>query len=107
MAKFKKGQSGNPKGRPKGSLNEKTKYIREWVVALIGSNAQTLAERFKRLDARTQFDVIVKLMPYVLPRQVEQKLNANVDFSTLSDEQLDSFISTITSNILNDDGTDE
>ena len=31
MAKYQKGQSGNPNGRPKGSTNEKTAYIRDWV----------------------------------------------------------------------------
>lgn len=107
MARFKKGQSGNPKGRPKGSMNEKTKYIREWIVSLIGSNAKTLGDRFKRLDTWEQFKIITQLMPYVLPRQVEQKLRHNIDFANMTDEQLDDIINSMTKTILNDDNSDE
>ncbi len=107
MTKFKKGQSGNPKGRPKGSMNEKTKYIREWIVSLIGSNAKTMGDRFRKLPVKEQFKVITQLMPYVLPRQVQQELRHNIDFNNMTDEQLDSIISNMTQTILNDDGNDE
>lgn len=103
MAKYKKGQSGNPKGRPKGSMNEKTKYIREWIVSLIGSNAKSLAESFKRLPPKEKFKVITQLMPYVLPKQIQQDLNHNIDFKNMSDEQLDDIINSMTATILDDD----
>lgn len=103
---FKKGKSGNPKGRPKGSMNEKTKYIREWIVSLIGSNAKTLSEQFAKMPAKEKFKVITQLMPYVLPKQIQQDLRHNFDFNNLTDEQLDEVISTMTNAVLNDD-TDE
>lgn len=103
MAKYKKGQSGNPKGRPKGSMNEKTKYIREWIVSLIGSNAKSLATSFKRLPAKEKFKVITNLLPYVLPKQIQQDLRHNFDFNNLNDEQLDEVINSIADAILNDD----
>lgn len=79
MAKFEKGKSGNPNGRPKGSLNEKTIYIRDWVISLIGSNGQRLLNDFPRLSRKQQWRVIVGLMPYVLPRQHDAIINASTE----------------------------
>ena len=79
MAKYKKGQSGNPQGRPKGSVNEKTAYIRDWVISVIGSNGQRLLNDFPRLSRKEQWRVITQLMPYVLPRQHEAVIDTSVD----------------------------
>lgn len=103
MTKYKKGQSGNPNGRPRGSTNEKTKYIREWVISLIGSNAQSMAENFKQLTSKEKWRVITQLMPYVLPKQSEATVKADVNFSQLSDEQVDNIIGEIQKNMLNDE----
>lgn len=81
MAKFEKGKSGNPNGRPKGSLNEKTLYIRDWVISLIGSNGQRLLNEFPRLSRKEQWRVIVGLIPYVLPRQHEALVDMSADIS--------------------------
>ena len=76
---FKKGQSGNPNGRPKGSTNEKTAYIRDWVISVIGSNGQRLAQNFQRLSRKEQWRVITQLLPYVLPRQHEAIVDTSID----------------------------
>ena len=78
---FKKGQSGNPNGRPKGSTNEKTAYIRDWVISVIGSNGQRLAQNFSHLSRKEQWRVITQLLPYVLPRQHEAIVDASIDAS--------------------------
>lgn len=103
MGQFKKGESGNPKGRPRGSTVEKTKYIRDWLTSLIGSNAQSLTENFKHLPSKDKWRVITQLMPYVIPKQTETKVKADVNFSQLSDEQVDNIISQISTEILNDE----
>lgn len=79
MAKYQKGQSGNPNGRPKGSTNEKTAYIRDWVISVIGSNGQRLAQNFSHLSRKEQWRVITQLLPYVLPRQHEAIVDASID----------------------------
>ena len=79
MAKYQKGQSGNPNGRPKGSTNEKTAYIRDWVISVIGSNGQRLAQNFQRLSRKEQWRVITQLLPYVLPRQHEAIVDTSID----------------------------
>lgn len=103
MGQFKKGESGNLKGRPRGSTGEKTKYIREWIISLIGSNAQSMAEDFKRLPSKEKWRVFVQLMPYATPKQTEATVKADVNFSQLSDEQIDSIIGQISENISNDE----
>lgn len=103
MTQFKKGKSGNPNGRPRGSINEKTKYIREWIISLIGSNAQSMAEDFKRLPSKEKWRVFAQLMPYATPKQTEATLKADVNFSQLSDEQVDNIVREIKKNTLNDE----
>ena len=103
MSQFKKGQSGNIKGRPKGTTAEKTKYIRDWITSLIGSNAQSMAENFKYLPSKEKWRVITQLMPYVLPKQTEARVKADVNFSQLSDDEVDNIISQISTNVLNDE----
>lgn len=105
MTKFQKGQSGNPKGRPRGSQNEKTRYIKEWLVSLIGSNAKDITQCFKSLPMKERCKFITSVLPYVLPKQTESRIKANVDLNHLSDEQINSIISEITVNVdTEDDG---
>lgn len=103
MTQFKKGESGNPKGRPRGNTGEKIKYIREWVISLIGSNAQSMAEDFKRLPSKEKWRVLTQLMPYATPKQTEATVKADVNFSQLSDEQVDNIVREIKKNTLNDE----
>lgn len=82
MAKFKKGQSGNPNGRPRGSVDEKKAYIRDWVISIIGSNGKRLEQEFSRLPRKEQWRTITQLLPYVLPRQHETSIDANMEVKT-------------------------
>ena len=104
MAKFQKGQSGNPKGRPKGSQNEKTKYIKDWLISLIGSNAKDISQSFRNLPMKERCKFISSVLPYVLPKQTESSVKANVDLNSLSNEQIDNIISEITINVEQTDG---
>ena len=59
--KFKKGQSGNPKGRPEGALSMTTK-IKEFLMEL-GKDGETNGDKLKRaivLRAITKSDVLAK-----------------------------------------------
>lgn len=51
---FKKGESGNPKGRPKGSLNAAT-YIKKWLDA----EQKSLNPITDQEETLTQHDIIV------------------------------------------------
>jgi len=60
---FKKGTSGNPIGRPKGSLSTTTKLIREHINQAIDGNK--IMEMLEKIDSPTEYiNAITKLLPY-------------------------------------------
>lgn len=74
---FKKGQSGNPDGRPKGSQNGYTKDIKEAFGKLLGDNldnfniwlAQVAAD-----DPAKALDLVVKISERFVPKLSQQAI---------------------------------
>jgi hypothetical protein len=60
---FKKGTSGNPIGRPKGSLSTTTKLIREHISQAIDGNK--IKEMLDKIESPTEYiNAVTKLLPY-------------------------------------------
>ena len=60
---FKKGESGNPVGRPKGSVSTTTQLIREHISQAIDGNK--IMEMLNKIDSPTEYiNAISKLLPY-------------------------------------------
>ena len=60
---FKKGTSGNPVGRPKGSVSTTSKLIREHISQAIDGNK--IKEMLDKIDSPTEYiNAISKLLPY-------------------------------------------
>ena len=60
---FKKGTSGNPIGRPKGSVSTTSKLIREHISQAIDGNK--IMEMLDKIDSPTEYiNAITKLLPY-------------------------------------------
>ena len=60
---FKKGKSGNPTGRPKGSVSTTSKLIREHISQAIDGNK--IMEMLDKIESPTEYiNAISKLLPY-------------------------------------------
>ena len=86
------GKSNNPKGRPLGSRNKSTAEIQNWVQKLISSNLKQIQKDMKSLEPKERLKIFEKLL--VLPRK--SSVSTQIDFSRLTDEQLDELINRIT-----------
>ena len=65
---FKKGTSGNPTGRPKGSVSTTTKLIREHISQAIDGNK--IMEMLDKIESPTEYiNAISKLLPYAVGKK--------------------------------------
>ena len=85
---FKKGTSGNPIGRPKGSVSTTTKLIREHISQAIDGNK--IMEMLDKIDSPTEYiNAISKLLPYSIGKvksyeEIEERepIDIKIDFFT-------------------------
>ena len=89
---FKKGTSGNPIGRPKGSVSTTTKLIREHISQAIDGNK--IMEMLDKIDSPTEYiNAISKLLPYSIGKvkayeEMEERepIDIKIDFFTTPNE---------------------
>ncbi|MGN6297928.1 MAG: DUF5681 domain-containing protein [Ginsengibacter sp.] len=87
---FKKGESGNPTGKPKGANSERTNKLRSWVTAFIEKNTEQIEADWLRLDPKERIAMFEKLLKYTLPAL--QATSTNLKFEDLTEDQLDEII---------------
>lgn len=75
MSKFKKGQSGNPNGRPKGAKNKDTKALRERINHLLNKNWEAIQTDLEELTPKERIDAYIKLLEYALPKLQRTELS--------------------------------
>ena len=68
---FKKGISGNPQGRPTGTPNKTSIEIKQTLNDILSGEIETLPDRLTQLSDKDRLDIIIKLLPYLLPKQKE------------------------------------
>lgn len=66
---FKKGKSGNPQGRPKGSKGKAPAALLERVKLLVDDNMDQIKKDLKNLPPTERVRAIIKLLEFVLPKQ--------------------------------------
>lgn len=76
---FKKGQSGNPNGRPKGAKNKSTETVKEWLTMLIDKNREQIEDDLQTMLPKERVALFERLMQYVIPKQTQADLNAKID----------------------------
>jgi len=79
---FKKGQSGNPKGRPKGSKNLTTEQIRDAFQALIESSLPDIQKWLKQVakqNPEKALRIIEAYSDFILPKLQRTELSGGDD----------------------------
>lgn len=80
---FKKGQSGNPNGRPRGSRHKLTEAVLKAYADDFAHNGIAAVEKVRATDPATYLRVIASLLPKELEATVR-----HVDANQLSDDDL-------------------
>ena len=65
---FKKGQSGNASGRPKGAKGKVRTTVRDYIKGIIDDNREKFESDLNSLATKDRVDVMVKLMGFVVPK---------------------------------------
>lgn len=79
---FVKGQSGNPKGRAKGSQNKSTVELKQFFKNLLEENQEQIKEDLANVEAKDRLRFFIELSAYVLPRQTAASVQASVESQT-------------------------
>jgi hypothetical protein len=87
-------------GRSKGTPNKVTTDLRTWIGGLLDSNRKQIEDDLEHLEPQQRVVFFEKLLHYALPKM--QSVEAKIDFSKLSDEQLNKVITEITKDIENE-----
>ncbi|NLA48902.1 MAG: hypothetical protein GX876_05500 [Bacteroidales bacterium] len=95
---FKKGQSGNPAGRPPKALNKISRPVKESIADFLTEKFEELPGIWLKLKPREQARLIIDLLPYVASKMQAVALDANINFGALSESELDLIINKIFDN---------
>ena len=88
-------------GRKAGIPNRTTQEMRDFLQSFLSRKFDDLDEAFEMLEPKDKISAIVKMLPYLLPRQMQMDLNATHtqevkhDLSKLSTEELLEFLELI------------
>ena len=75
---FKKGQSGNKEGRPKGTPNVLTKDARDAFIKIMEGEVDNVQYALEEIRNTSSFNYIMclsKLMPYFMPKMIDVTSN--------------------------------
>ena len=72
-------------GRKKGTTNKLTKEIRSILKELVCEEFESLRDNLGKLNPSERLDVLIKLMPYVLPKvkPIDMKAGEPFDYEEL------------------------
>lgn len=65
---FNKNTSGNPKGKPKGTLNKVTKLNREFIQSILDNQTIKIETELSNLSGKDYLIAIFNLFEYTMPK---------------------------------------
>lgn len=88
---FKKGQSGNPKGKPKGAIGKKTQQWDLLADTLTGEQSTNFTELMSELwngskeDKLTAADLYIKMVEYFKPKmsRVDNQISGDLGINSI------------------------
>jgi hypothetical protein len=95
--RWKPGQSGNMKGRPKINPSSKTPegMIRRFLIGIL--TQKELKRLYKELDAKGKLSFLTEILPYCAPKLSQQSLD--LTFENLSDRDINRLYDQVISGI--------
>ena len=81
-------------GRKAGTPNKSSQEVREFMQSFLSEKFENLDEIYNQLEPKDKINAIIKMLPYIVPKQMQMDLTANhktkptLDYSKLSDEEL-------------------
>lgn len=87
--KFKKGESGNPKGRPLKAINKIARPVKESVSEFLTEKFEELPKLWEQLKPGEQARLLVDLLPYIAPKMQAVEMSGSINFSGMSEAELD------------------
>jgi hypothetical protein len=91
--RFKPGESGNMKGRPKGATNKVNRTIKQKISDFLNTAFDELPTIWDKLKPRDRANLIRDLLPFVQAKM--QSVNMDLDLHSLSEAEIDHIIETI------------
>ena len=91
---FVKGKSGNPVGRPLGSLNKQNHFIAKQFLFMLEDNMDLFKADLLAVEPRDRLAIMLKLAEFILPKKRETKLSID----SLTAEEVDALVQKILNN---------
>ncbi len=102
---FKKNQSGNLLGRPKGTPNVVTGQIRKILAEFLEDKVNELPKIFDQLEPEQKIDALMKIASYVVPKLSATTIEAGMTierFLEMSDAEREEYLLAIKSGANNE-----
>ncbi len=61
----------NVNGRPKGAVNKTTAETKQLLQKIVSNELENIADLLEQLPTKERVDAVIRLLPYIVPRQTE------------------------------------